>query len=159
LTEAALATAQAMGPARRWRLLIGPNAPSARFEAWRAAAPGHAIVERARPDFRALLARAALSISQAGYNTVADILGAGVRSILVPFATPKETEQTLRAQRLMRKGIAYMLPEAELSAPALAAAIETVLAAPASKSSYKLDGAAESERLLRRWLMKRAGAA
>jgi hypothetical protein len=37
------------------------------------------IVERARADFPALLARATVSVSQAGYNTALDVLRSGAR--------------------------------------------------------------------------------
>src|SRR5262250_1561890 len=84
----------------RWRLLVGTNAPDAELEALsRDAGPG-VIVERARPDFAALLARASISVSQAGYNTVLDVIRNGARPVLVPFAEQGETEQTMRAERL-----------------------------------------------------------
>jgi predicted glycosyltransferase len=52
----------------------------------------------------ALLANAELSISQAGYNTAADVLKAGCRSIMVPFAAGGETEQSRRAEALSALG-------------------------------------------------------
>ena len=65
-------------------------------------------IVRFRKDFPALLAAAELSVSQAGYNTVCDVLQAGCRSILVPFAAGGETEQTVRAERLQRLGLAVV---------------------------------------------------
>ena len=102
------------------------------------------------------MARRELSVSQAGYNTVCDILQAGCRSILVPFAAGGETEQTVRAERLQRLGLALSLPEDALSPSSLGAAIERQLARPKPGSHrLDLDGARKSAQLLRRLLAKR----
>ena len=120
--------ARAWRPARRWCLITGPNLPQADFDARRPRRREGLEIVRFRKDFPALLAAAELSVSQAGYNTVCDILQAGCRSILVPFAAGGETEQTVRAERLQRLGLALSLPEDELSPSSLAAAIERQLA-------------------------------
>jgi predicted glycosyltransferase len=101
--------------------------PEAEFAALKA--PG-VQVERFRSDFAALLASAKVSVSQAGYNTVGDLLVAGTRAVLVPFAAGGETEQTERANRLAAAGRAVVLPETDLTAQALAAAIETAWLGP-----------------------------
>ena len=62
--------------------------------------PPHVKLERFRPDLPDASRRRRLSVSQAGYNTVCDILRARCRSILVPFAAGGETEQSLRAAKL-----------------------------------------------------------
>ena len=49
-----------------------------------------------------LLAGAGVSISQAGYNTLMEVVQARARAVAVPFAGGNETEQTLRARRLGR---------------------------------------------------------
>ncbi len=119
LYRAALDAASRL-PGRPWRILVGGGVPEAEFAALRAGAPAHASVERARPDFRALLAQAALAVSQAGYNTVMDLVAARTPAILVPFEAGRETEQRQRAELLARHGLASVLPEAELSGEALA---------------------------------------
>ena len=86
-----------------------------------------------RADFPALLARADVSVSHAGYNTVCDILRAGPRSVLVPFAAGGETEQTERAARLAARGCALVLAEQDLTPERLAAAIKT---APCARASW-----------------------
>jgi predicted glycosyltransferase len=141
----AAAGAAARHPDRPWRLLVGGGVGEADFAELRGTAPGHASVERARPDFRALLARAALSVSQAGYNTVVDLLRAGPRALLVPFEAGRETEQRLRAESLAARGLAAVLPEAELSVEALALAVARLLGSPAPDGhEVWLDGAAET---------------
>jgi predicted glycosyltransferase len=142
----AAARAAARHPDRPWRLLVGGGIGEADVRDLRAAIPANATVERARPDFRALLARAAVSVSQAGYNTVVDLLRAGPRALLVPFEAGRETEQRLRAEALAARGLAAVLPEAELTGEALAGAVARVLASPrrTEAAGLRLDGAAET---------------
>ena len=81
-----------------WRFLAGHNMPNSEFDSIRAKAGAGIVVERARTDFPALLASSALSISQCGYNTMMELLNAGIRAVVVPFAGDGETEQSTRAQ-------------------------------------------------------------
>ena len=131
LIEAALA-ARALSPlaAAPWRFLIGPNMAEAAFRdlAARARVPEGITIERARPDFRNLLARARLSISQAGYNTVLEVLAAGVPAVVVPFAAGSESEQSLRARLLAARGALTLVDEATLTPARLATAIVAALA-------------------------------
>lgn len=151
LLVAAIEAAGLLPERRPWHVLIGANADAARFEALCRGAP-HVTIERARRDFRALLAGAELSISQAGYNTVVDILAARVRSVLVPFAAGRETEQTQRAQGLARLGLARVLPETALSPPILAGAVANALTEPFPAHRLRLTGELETDRILRRML-------
>ena len=107
-----------------WRLLTGPNLPATEFAALAADLPGGVVVERYRADFPQLLRRCRVSVSQAGYNTVLDILVAGAPAVLVPFADLRESEQTLRAERLAAGGAVEVLSPTALSPDRLAAAIE-----------------------------------
>lgn len=133
-----------------WRVLIGDNLPEARFRALAEAAPPGMTVERSRPDFLALLRAARLSVSQAGYNTALEVLAAGVPAVVVPFAAGSETEQTLRAELLAEQGRLVVVPERDLTPASLAEGIARALALPpAPRLSLKLDGAAETARLLR----------
>lgn len=145
--------AQAMvGGKHRWRLLAGDNLPEAAFAALVARAPRAVIVERARPDFAGLLQHAALSVSQAGYNTVVDLLRAGTRALLVPFAEPGETEQTLRARKLDTRGLAQWLREDTLTPGRLAEAVKCALAgAPPPPHGIALDGARRGAALIAGW--------
>ncbi|MGF9759547.1 glycosyltransferase [Microvirga sp. 0TCS3.31] len=130
---------------RPWRILIGRGVSEEHFQTLRDGAPAHAIVERARPDFRTLLAGAEISVSQAGYNTVVDLLRCSVRSVLVPFEAGHETEQRLRAERLKGMGLADIVPEGELSGARLAEAIRQGLSQPASSPPViAIDGARQS---------------
>lgn len=132
-------------PERPWRILIGRGVADTDFRALANEAPPHATVERARPDFRVLLSQAEVSVSQAGYNTVVDILRSGVRPVFIPFEAGHETEQRLRAERLRALGLARIVPEAALSPPRLIEAIREALSLPPSSLAHPaLDGARRS---------------
>jgi predicted glycosyltransferase len=157
LVDSAVAAAAHSTSGKRWCLITGPNLPQADFDAASARAPENLEVVRFRKDFPALLAAAELSVSQAGYNTVCDVLQAGCRSILVPVAAGGETEQTVRASRLERLGLARSLPEDALSASKLGMAIEQQLAVSKPGSHrLDLDGARKSAQVLRALVAKRA---
>jgi len=127
--------------ARRWRLIAGPNLPQPAFDALAASLPkdGSIALDRFRADFRERLRHCAVSISQAGYNTVLDILDAGARAVLVPFAAGAETEQTLRAELLAARGRAAVVLEATLSPATLAASVDAALAEPRHQAAVSVD--------------------
>ena len=134
-----------------WRILVGDNLPEELFRAFCAAAPSGVVVERARPDFPALLARAPLSISQAGYNTVLEVLAARIPAVVVPFAGSNETEQSLRARLLSERGAFTVLPEAELSPTTLAEAIGSALSrapAPSGIADLNVGGAENTAQIV-----------
>ena len=117
-----------------WRLLCGHALPDVTYQALRAdAAPG-VTVERARPDFIALLRGAALSISQGGYNTMMEVLATRTRAVVVPYAGGLETEQTLRAGLLAERGALGVIDEKTISPATIAEAAEAALDRPAPES-------------------------
>jgi predicted glycosyltransferase len=118
----------------RWLLISGPNLPEADFAALSRDAPANVTLVRFRRDFPSLLRGAKVSISQAGYNTVGDLLRTQCRAILIPFVADGETEQTVRAERLQALDLADILPEKGLTSGHLKEAVEKALAAPRRRS-------------------------
>ncbi len=157
-SETLLHTALAARPLSRlgdrpWRLLAGPNLPDGEFDRIKAAAPKGVIVEPNRDDFSALLRGCAISVSQAGYNTVVELLQAGCRSLVVPYAAGGETEQSFRAARLHHHRLAEWVDEAVLSPESLARAIDkTFRTHPSKVTDFNLNGAGKSAELLSSWL-------
>lgn len=149
LIGAALDARMLMGDQGRWCVITGPNLPEADFRRFAARAGGSVSLFRFRPDFPSLLLDAQLSISQAGYNTVCDLLRARCPALLVPFAAGGETEQSLRAEKLAALGLAKLLREDALNGAAMA---EAILAARALRLPetlpFSLDGAAATAKLL-----------
>ena len=134
---------------RQWRILVGPDLPEAGLRRLRAEAPPGLGVERNRRDFPHLLARCRASISQAGYNTATDIIRAGTRAVLVPYAESGEREQTLRAEMLEARGIAVMLHPDRLTPENLAAALDAAADLPRPYGQHvNLGGARRSAELL-----------
>jgi predicted glycosyltransferase len=88
----------------QWLVLAGHNMAATEFDHLASLAPANARVERNRPDFAALLAAATVSVSQAGYNTVCDLLSVPTPAVLVPFLADGQFEQTHRARLLAERG-------------------------------------------------------
>jgi predicted glycosyltransferase len=131
-----------------WRLLAGPNLPEPEFTALAAGLPGGVVLERYRPDFPQMLGRCRVSVSQAGYNTVLDILAARAAAVFVPFASGRETEQSLRAERLAARGVLQLVPENQLSPERLASAIDRAISARPATIAIDTGGAGRSARLI-----------
>jgi predicted glycosyltransferase len=130
-----------------WRILVGPGVAASEFDALVRDAGPFTRVERARPDFRALLRRAAIFVGQAGYNTVMDLLDTGAPAILVPFEAAGETEQRLRADKMVALGRAVLLAERDLSGETLAFRVRNRAAASGSVPVDR-DGADTTVRIL-----------
>ncbi len=139
--------------AHPWQILVGQNFPTARLEALQRSAAGNVTLARAHSGFLALLSSSVLSISQGGYNTITDILRAGPRAVIVPFAAGGEGEQTVRARTLEEAGRVVVVEETELGAECLAAAIDRAMATENPVSGLQLDmnGAAKTAR----WIYER----
>ncbi len=132
----------------RWLVLTGPNAA-----ALPEAPPGAGVSVRPFvPDLAARLARARVSVSQAGYNTVADLLAARCRAVLVPYAEGGETEQPRRAALLAARGLAVAVDEASLDPATLAAAVDRAMALPEPALHLPLDGAERTRAIIERRL-------
>jgi predicted glycosyltransferase len=110
-----------------WRLLAGPNLPADTFERLAGGLPAGVVLERYRPEFPQMLRRCRVSVSQAGYNTILNILAARAPAVVVPFASERETEQRLRAERLAARGVVELVDEADLTADRISRAIERAI--------------------------------
>jgi predicted glycosyltransferase len=150
LIAAALQAAQALPDIARWCVITGPNLQQDAFDRLQTMQRQGVELVRFRPDFAALLGAARLSVSQAGYNTVCDILGARCRALLVPFASGGETEQTARADRLAALGRVAVLPEEDLDGLGMARAIAAALALPDPDRGplLRVDGAPRTAEIL-----------
>jgi predicted glycosyltransferase len=132
----------------RWLVITGPNFPAAAFDRLERGLDCLVTLKRFAPDLPDLLCHAALSISQAGYNTVADLLAARCRAVLVPFAGDGETEQRQRAQRLSARGLAVALDPQDLTPERLADAVDAARKLARPDSGLSLDGAARTRDLI-----------
>ncbi|MEM8685737.1 MAG: glycosyltransferase [Pseudomonadota bacterium] len=139
----------------KWLVLTGPNLSEKTFRALSGRLPAFVTLERFRADLPALMKLAQVSVSQAGYNTVADLQSAGCRAVLVPYSTDGETEQTRRAEILAKQKRAVVVHQRDLSAATLSRAMSEALALPAPEPAGDLNGAERSARILRALLSEK----
>ena len=139
------------------RLIAGPFLPEAQWQTLAARVAGQSGVELLRhvPDMVAEMRIARASISQCGYNSALDIVGAAVPALVVPYETASENEQRTRADRLAALGAMQMLPAAELTPARMASAIEALLAFTPRPAALDLRGAERTAALLAGWLQQR----
>ena len=126
-----------------WRVLAGPAVGAAAFQRLKKLARGSARVERNRTDFLALLAACRVSLSQAGYNTLIDVVAARARAIVVPFNDGDQSEQPARAKLFAQKGLVQVLSSGNLDPSLLAAAVDTAADAPRPPAGILDMGGAE----------------
>jgi predicted glycosyltransferase len=100
----------------------------------------------------ASLGRCTVSISQAGYNTVMDILRQKTPAVLVPFAEAGELEQSIRAQQLQKRNRAVCIEENHLSPLLLAEAVDKAARLEVESFDIDMNGAGNSAALIAGWL-------
>ena len=140
--------------AQTWRLVAGQALPEQELTALHTHTDPGVVVERVLPDLSSRLHGCRLSISQAGYNTVVEILAANVPAVCVPFATETETEQTMRCDKLYRRGLIDTVPSDGPPEQLAAAADRAVLRARGPGPRVDLRGAETSARILREALRR-----
>ncbi|KJE35375.1 glycosyl transferase [Thalassospira sp. HJ] len=129
-----------------WDIVTGPHFPSDQFEELRSQFPDGVVLHRFLSDFRERMAGAAVSVSQAGYNTLMDVLATRTPAVMVPFAEGGESEQTERAEVLSKEGVISLLDLDGLSAQSLAKQIDN--ARQPSGIKIALDGAEKTASII-----------
>lgn len=134
---------------KKWLALGGPRMSDADFRTLSEFAVARGVrLERYRADLASLMARAELSIQRAGYNTVADLLIAGCRGVLVPDSQGGQLEQPLRAEKLQQLGRAVVVAEDGLCAASMVVGIDRAMAADVCEVALDFDGAARSAEII-----------
>lgn len=145
----------------QWRLLIGHNVSESDYVQLLSDKSENVVVERNRSDFRALLKASAVSLSQAGYNTLVDVMRTDVAAVLVPYAKAGEEEQTIRARKFEAFGRAIVLTEASVDPSSMLQAVERARQLKDETRQWEVSaligGAQKSAELIRHWLDKLAG--
>jgi predicted glycosyltransferase len=135
------------------KLIAGPFLSEDSWRSLRSLAHGKKRLRLVRQvnDLSRELRGAALSISQAGYNTCLDVLRAGVPALLVPFAKDGEDEQRKRALRLQDRGAVKVLEQHDLTPERLTTEILPLL-----NSKLDLSGTTTSTNLISSLLKNRS---
>lgn len=148
----------ATDPTIEMKLIAGPFLSDESWRALRLLAIGKKRLRLVRQvkDLRGELRGAAVSISQAGYNTCLDVLRAGVPALLVPFATGTEDEQRKRALRLQERGAVRVIDQQDLTPRRLATEIRHLIDFEFAAPQLDLHGAETSVTLIESALEKKS---
>ena len=132
------------------RLVAGPFLPEENWNALLTLGESRPWLEliRSVPDLCMEMRRAAVSVSQCGYNTSMDILSSNVPAVVVPYAEGREDEQLNRAERLADLGTLRLLHPNQLSGAALAQAIRECFDFQPNSCKLDLNGAANTASLI-----------
>ena len=139
-------------------IVTGPLCPDGAFARVREAAAARQLIEvrRTVADLCGAMRRAAVSVSQCGYNTALDIVRAGVPALVVPFNDNGDSEQTDRAERLEQLD-AVRVFRGPLEAAALAEAIRDVMRFSPAPAPLDMNGAERTATILKTALAERGG--
>jgi predicted glycosyltransferase len=140
----------ATDPLIEMKVIGGPLLPQESWQLLRTLSRGQRRLKLVKhvSDLAGELSGAAVSISQAGYNTCLDVLRAGVPALLVPFARDNENEQRTRALRLQELGLVKVLEEREQTSERLACEIRGLLNFKFARPALDLNGAERSAELI-----------
>ncbi len=106
------------------------------------------VVQPFTPDYLSWMQAAAVSVSCAGYNTCANLLETGCRSVLVP--NPKMSDQLMRARYMQALGVAQVMLADVLNSEMLGQAILRALQGPAPRHQLALDGSDQASAFIMR---------
>lgn len=137
-----------------WDIVAGPHFPDQKFAKLAGNLPDGIVLHRFLSDFRERMARASVSVSQAGYNTLMDVLATRTPAVMVPFAEGGESEQTERAEILSKEGVISLLDLDGLSAQSLAKQIDS--ATQPRDVNVDLDGATKTASIIADMIKGRA---
>lgn len=106
------------------------------------------VMQPFTPEYLPWMQAAALSVSCAGYNTCANLLETGCRSVLVP--NPKMSDQLMRARYMQTLGVAQVVLADVLNSEMLGQAILRALQGPVPRHHLALDGSAQASAFIMR---------
>lgn len=137
-------------PEIEMKIVAGPFLPDDAWNALRAVARGKPQLNFVRcvSNLCDELRGAAVSISQAGYNTCLDIVRARVPALLVPFTRGNDNEQQKRALRLQKLGVAQVMDGETLNPARLAMMIRELMNREVTRPQLDLDGARRSTQII-----------
>lgn len=129
-------------PARPWHIFVPPHMDPP------ASSGANVFIHPFSPAFTDYLARAEVSVGEAGYNTTIEALALGARPVLVPYAQGGQTEQPTRAKAFARAGLAAYLPAKDLNPMMLLSTMEAARSLPPA-ISLNLSGAKHASLILK----------
>jgi predicted glycosyltransferase len=137
-----------------FHVFAGPLMPEETYNRLQALARESRNVRLSRytPDLAAVLKRAEVSVSMAGYNTMMDVLSSRVRALVYPVTSNGDQEQCVRAERLAREGVIDVIRTEELTPEELARKLERTLSKTPTPLTVNCEGAVNSVLILKKYL-------
>jgi predicted glycosyltransferase len=135
-----------------WLFVLGPYCPADVAIEIRSKADTTTHILDNHPQLGALFPNAAASLSQAGCNTVLELLQAQIPAVVVPFAEGKESEQGERARVLARLKLLTCLESEALTPENLAAALDGAQPPQEMPEEIHCHGAEVTALHLQRWV-------
>lgn len=129
-------------PARPWHIFVPPHMDPP------ASSGANVHIHPFSPDFTDFLARAEVSVGEAGYNTTVEALALGARPVLVPYTQGGQTEQPTRAKAFAKAGLAAYLPLKDLNPMMLLSTVEAARSLRLARS-LNLSGAKRAAVILK----------
>ena len=132
------------------KLIAGPFLDAGAFaelEQASANMPGLTVI-RSVPNMVDEMARAAVSVSQCGYNTAMDLIASKVPAIVIPYSEGREDEQGNRAKKMADLGLLSVLPSEELSRDRLSALVGLAMGRRPATNRLDMNGCAKTVQLV-----------
>lgn len=138
-------------------IFAGPLAPPETYADLEALAltTGNVQLRRYTSSLRIQMTHAALSLSMAGYNTVMDIISAGVPALVLPVTSNEDREQSIRAAALEKLGVVGIVRREDLKPEQLAVEIVRALEVTPNRLSLNFQGARNTTRMLTEFIRRR----
>ena len=152
LFQAALEAHKTLWPVKEipLKIITGERLPDADWQALlRDAADAPQVsISRNSGNFHREVGEASWSISQCGYNTAVDVLATDTPSLFVPCTADGNSDQQIRAKRLVYWGRGRLVPERLVNGASLAAEINDLLGMTVRPTSFNLGGTSTAASLI-----------
>lgn len=132
-----------------WIVSAGTEVSETDFKLLQEQCPSGMKIVRYIPNLADVMKQVNISVSHAGYNTVADLLRSRCASVLYPYTGGRETEQLRRASIMDREKIAIMLDPENLSPESLANAVDKAATLKTSSIRFNLEGASTTASIIK----------
>lgn len=133
---------------KNWIVSAGTEVSSEDFQQLKRSCPMGMEIVRNIPDLASAMLNIKVSVSHAGYNTVADILRSKCAAVLYPYTGGQETEQLRRSQIMDAQNIAVMLEPENLTPENLANAVDKAASLSQPSVLLELDGANQTAAIM-----------
>jgi predicted glycosyltransferase len=152
LFQAALEAHKTLWPVREvpLKIITGERLPDADWQLLlRDAADAPQVsISRNSGNFRREVSEAGWSISQCEYDVAVDVLATDTPSLFVPCTAGGNSDQLIRAKRLVYWGRGRLVPERLINGASLAAEINDLIGMTVRPTSFSLEGASTAASLI-----------